>query len=633
MGRSERPRGRHRGFVSIRSKLVLVLLLATVPIVALLGFFTLGTTTGLLREQAVQGLQQSSMLQARTLSDAFGRVTSHAQHMARTVTVRAFAQACTDRRRPPADLQDRLQDEFAAMGELTKLYGEVAYVDRTGRERARVDFHGGLGRPVPEAELRPHTPVPQLPQIEALRADELYVSPLRLDREAGRVIQPAHPIMWCAAPVTTGNATLGVVVLRLEAGQLLPASPPGGSAFLADREGWYLAHTDSAKAWSGPDDLNTGYSLHRDLGDQASRLLVGLPAVAQAGGRLVATWPVTLGDTPRSPYVLVGVEEPERTLFAGLRAFRSFFWLLLGISSAAPVLAGLVLASFFLRPVQQLRQAVHAVAKGDLSVAARVHSGDEFEQLAGDFNAMAARLREYQQQERAALVGRMAERIIHDLKNPLSAVVAFARVLGDNRLTEDRRQEAADRAIAQVRRIEGMVREILDFSRGESPQLEKQRVPVGRLLEELEPDLGVTCSQQGIELRLGAAPVCDVEADLHYLQRALANITANAVEAMPEGGTLGVELECRDGGVQISVTDTGPGIPAEIAERLFEPFVTHGKPNGTGLGLASAKAIVEAHGGRIEVGSRRGAGATFRVWLPTSPEPAGAPAAPADFAI
>jgi signal transduction histidine kinase len=105
------------------------------------------------------------------------------------------------------------------------------------------------------------------------------------------------------------------------------------------------------------------------------------------------------------------------------------------------------------------------------------------------------------------------------------------------------------------------------------------------------------------------------------MMRALLNIAANAVDAMPSGGTLTVRSRVRDGHVELELQDTGHGIAPELLPRIFEPFFTHGKPRGVGLGMAITRKIVEDHGGSIDLTSRVGAGTCFTVTLPAEAPP------------
>ena len=124
-------------------------------------------------------------------------------------------------------------------------------------------------------------------------------------------------------------------------------------------------------------------------------------------------------------------------------------------------------------------------------------------------------------------------------------------------------------------------------------------------------------AQQGVRIELDLRDGDEeILLDRAALRRALVNLMYNAIEAMPEGGELRVETRSEVGVVRVSVLDTGPGVPEDLRNRLFEPFVTQGKPKGTGLGLAVVQQVAEDHGGRVEVGKAEGGGAAFHIILP-----------------
>jgi signal transduction histidine kinase len=220
--------------------------------------------------------------------------------------------------------------------------------------------------------------------------------------------------------------------------------------------------------------------------------------------------------------------------------------------------------------------------------------------------------------ERLALVGRMSAGIIHDLRGPLTSIKGFAELLTS---TEDpnERQEFSDIVSEGVERISLMMQEVLDFARGKVASLSVESVTLGEFLTDVEPKLRRDVEPHGVEVSFAVAEAegVKVSIDASRMARVLLNLSSNARDAMRgEGGSLDVQTERSDCTVAIVVRDTGPGIPDEIAESLFDPFVTHGKERGTGLGLAICRQIVEAHGGSIKLDRKAGEGAAFIIELP-----------------
>ncbi len=221
---------------------------------------------------------------------------------------------------------------------------------------------------------------------------------------------------------------------------------------------------------------------------------------------------------------------------------------------------------------------------------------------------------EVMRSERLSLVGSMANSIIHDLKNPICIIRCCSDLIandtGDARLKE--------LTTMQNKAVEGMLsmtQELLDYARG-STELVKENVSIWRLMEELQ--------QQALQLLPGANVQFvkrlrydgDVEIDLARFTRVLCNLIKNSREAMKGGGILSLSTDLVQNQVVIRLSDTGCGIPPEILTKIFEPFVTHGKSHGTGLGMAIAKSVIDAHGGQISVSSVQGNGTTVDIRIP-----------------
>ena len=226
-------------------------------------------------------------------------------------------------------------------------------------------------------------------------------------------------------------------------------------------------------------------------------------------------------------------------------------------------------------------------------------------------------LREVLQAERLALVGRFASSIVHDLKNPL-AIISFATDMAClDTATAEARKTAQARITRQVERITSMVNDVLEFTHGiESPPTFSM-TDFGSLVRPLVEEYRKEVEYRAVTLEyLNEPPSVKLPLNPHRLTRVFHNLIVNAVEAMPEGGRIELRFEAKDTEIATEIADTGPGIPAEMADRLFEAFASHGKPRGTGLGLSSAKRIIQEHGGAIWACNRPTGGAAFTFTLP-----------------
>ncbi len=217
--------------------------------------------------------------------------------------------------------------------------------------------------------------------------------------------------------------------------------------------------------------------------------------------------------------------------------------------------------------------------------------------------------------ERLAAIGELAAKVAHDLRSPLVTIGGYARQLQRNPSDPERVRRNIQIIVDEVERLERQLRDLLDFAAPKKPRLKKVNLSelVSRLAEIHRPSMEAA----GVHLMVDFPPEpLFVMVDEIQMERVLLNLWRNAVEAMPEGGTLSVRLWREGDFVKISIRDTGVGIIPDELPNIFKPFYTT-KSAGSGLGLAICKKIVDEHGGQIEVESTVGKGTTFTITLPT----------------
>ncbi len=227
-------------------------------------------------------------------------------------------------------------------------------------------------------------------------------------------------------------------------------------------------------------------------------------------------------------------------------------------------------------------------------------------------------LRERVASERLSAIGRMISALAHDLRNPMTAIKGYAGMFEEFDLPRDRERECGRLIQGECDRMSAMIEEVLDFSRGERIRLNVAAVPVEDLAAHVrrlvEPAFLARRIEFRAELNCGSAVLVDME----RMTRAILNIANNSIEAMDAGGVFALSSARVGPSVQLILEDTGRGIPEEVQPRVFEPFFTHGKARGTGLGMAIARRIVEEHGGSISLESQVGRGTRITLTLPSS---------------
>jgi signal transduction histidine kinase len=307
--------------------------------------------------------------------------------------------------------------------------------------------------------------------------------------------------------------------------------------------------------------------------------------------------------------------EAAQNRIAGLTTNIVVAWLL---TMTAGFGATYVLARRIVEPVKQLDRAAAEVARQNYEIEVEASGDDEIGRLAHTFNAMCASIRQAREdlirQERISTIGRLSGSIVHDLRNPLAAIYGGAEMLVDADLPPAHVKRLAANIYRASRRIQELLQDLLNVSRGKTgaPEVCRLREVAASACE----SLAAAAEAQGVEVLLDISPEIELPLERNRIERAFVNLVGNALEAMPHGGEVHLSATMEVDSVLVEVQDNGPGIAPEIRSQLFQPFVSAGKRNGLGLGLALTRQTIVEHGGEMWVESEAGRGAHFLFRLP-----------------
>jgi two-component system NtrC family sensor kinase len=317
------------------------------------------------------------------------------------------------------------------------------------------------------------------------------------------------------------------------------------------------------------------------------------------------------------------------------------------VVTVTSVILSIILWRIVLKPLTNLAIGMRQVSSGDMEQKVNIHSNDEIGRLASTFNSMITELNIARQRmmkwtqslekevakktqeikqaqdkliqaEKLASLGRLTADIAHEIRNPLSALGGFGRRLLKN-TTEIKQKEYAEIIVSEADRLEHILSDVLTFSR--EARFHFKKVSVNEIIRKSVNHFRENCKEQLIDIRVQFENELPVIIEMDQVEHAAKNLISNAIDAMPDGGTLTVTTKKQKANdikyVAVHISDTGEGIPEENLPLVFEPFYTTKKiGHGTGLGLTLSRRIVEEHGGFIQAKNRSEKGLTVSMFFP-----------------
>lgn len=329
-------------------------------------------------------------------------------------------------------------------------------------------------------------------------------------------------------------------------------------------------------------------------------------------------------------------ESPEYERTWARRHVEAAVWLALGTVAAMALFAFVLGWWLVARPTRILVAKARAVGRGELKPDLTLATGDEFELLAAEMNAMCGHLERAREDttraiehlrhaDRLATVGRLASGLAHELGTPLNVIEARASLIAEDPQADEAARASAKVIIGQSEQVTRLVKQLLVFARPR--EAERQPVALDALARTVAEVVRPLASRKPVELDVSALVAAPSTGDPVLLQQAITNLVVNALHACGRDGHVcletgrlqrprpGTEAEAR--WVWLSVADDGVGIAEELQASIFEPFfTTRPAGEGTGLGLPIVTSIVEEHGGFLTLESTRGRGSTFTLYLP-----------------
>jgi signal transduction histidine kinase len=454
-----------------------------------------------------------------------------------------------------------------------------------------------------------------VPEAASQFTQPVLSSSLKDQQAKGFMLKEGNLYQVAVTPVYvqsgSGMALLDVLVAGYQVDHLVAQNlkdSTGGSEFLFLAGGGVIASTLNPRATR---ELARVVAA-RGPGQKLSRVSDGVTEFAPLEAPLQDIQGRTIGEL----WIFRSFENAQEQLAVLRRNI-----VLLGLFA---VLAGLgltyLLARRIVQPVEKLDRAAAEVARQNYAYRVPVDSQDELGRLAETFNNMCASIQSARQelirQERISTIGRLSSSIVHDLRNPLAAIYGGAEIMVDSEIAPPQLKRLAGNIYRASRRIQELLQDLVNVGRGKTEGAEMCRL--GEVAAAACDSLAPAADAQGVRVTLDIPSSIELPLERARVERVFVNLVGNALEAMPRGGTVAISASAERDAVTIEVADTGPGISPEIREHLFQPFVSSGKKNGLGLGLALSRQTILDHGGDMWLESSPGCGARFFFRLPLS---------------
>ena len=451
-----------------------------------------------------------------------------------------------------------------------------------------------------------------IPKDAQLMINGVAMSPIRVDEDmlptsvfAIRLTRLNQPAGWLAGEFSLEEMWRMVDQIRIgdhgyamvvaPGGELVAHGDPDKKALVAQTR-----NMSSHRLYAAARARQDATPVSQEYTDEVGRSQLGVAArIAQLGWTLI-------------------VEQPTREAYANATVLQTQLGVAISIALLVMITVGYLFGRSFINPILTLQRGTHAIAAGQLDARVTINRDDELGDLGKAFNGMADRLvtlqEEVKRQERQAMFGRVAAGLVHDLSHPIQNIGNSTRLL----LRDDLDAESRDQFRLTIEReLQTLKRFMDDLRHVVKPKpIERFAMDVNGSVAEIAESMRGEGDRNGVtvEAQFGAGPLV-IEGDRFALGRVYRNLITNAIQATEPGGRVTIATSRAGDQVEIRVTDTGSGIPADRLSAIFDDFVTT-KRRGLGLGLAITKRIVEQLNGTIDVQSEVGRGTAFILRFP-----------------
>lgn len=650
--------------VSLRTKIVVPMVaLAVIPalVIGLFAMFQGGKT---LRRNAIERLRFDTATKGEAIQAFLDRVQQDLHFLSRLKSVCDLASMVPNDDAEASEFQRRtVEEEFQNFSERKRGIYQIRYLDEKGREVIRLNVKDGQAYLVARDGLQDKGGRYYVKECLKLPEDAIYVSPMDLNVEHGKLEEPHQNVVRYGTRVFAerGEAK-GILIINLYADYLLSLIEPmpgSSEAWLLDENGFYLGHLGE----QGGKRMLYDPEKRRRIDDDYPKKEAEQILDADAEGATIETLsaflscvPVAYDSGKKDRRWMLMVAYPRGPIEAHVSQLAVFLLAVMVLVLSVSGLMGVFIGQYLARPLSSLRLATREISAGNLFRRVQVTTSDEIEGLAEDFNTMTERLRlahaelaswneklerEVARQtedlhrlqsgmarvDKLASIGQMTASVMHEIGNPLASIKAN---IEDAEEGEELCQECQAVLTLVLKEVDRLTTFLRTFSRlANLRESRMENVSLAEVVESVVTLVAAQVRRRGLSFQVTwTTDILRIRGDADQLRQLLINLILNSVEASADGEAVLVQIRRAPepspaGSALIEVVDHGEGIPAQNFDKIWDPFFTT-KPEGTGLGLCICRQIVNDHGGTIQVRSHVGKGTVVTVTFPCHEADAGA---------
>ncbi|MBI3008168.1 MAG: HAMP domain-containing protein [Candidatus Omnitrophica bacterium] len=647
--------------VRLRTKIVSPMVaLAIIPAITI-GIFTISRMQNSLREGAIQRVEFDTASKARAVEEFLNVVQQDLRFLSQIKEIQELVTAETAGSPDMIEaLRQKVEQEFLIFSQGKRAYYQVRYMNSAGYEVVRLNVENGLPQIVPYVQLQDKSNRYYVKAALTIEPGQIYVSPMDLNIEYGKVELPPLGVVRYAIPVLGEKGVgRGLLIINIYAHHLLSIIEPiapGVEAWLVDHGGTYLGYVGESEERRNLFSLEKQRHLSRDYTPEQIRAI--LPE--SGGGQLVktgrdflssASMAIDQQDSQRRWTLMIG--HPKAPIEQPIRHLTTFLMVVVTFVIAVAAILGMLIGDYLVRPIVRLQHATRDIAAGDLEKHLNITTGDEIEKLANDFNTMTQHLRQAREHlsewnlelkreverqtemlhqiqsgmaraDKLASIGQITAGVLHEVGNPLAAIKTKIQVAGEDKDLCKECHGLLTEIIREVDRLAAFLHSFSRLARLGGDQI-KENVSLSEVTQSVVRLVSADLRKKGMILRCEVAKdTPNVHGVADQLRQLLMNLILNAADASRDGGEIVVKIQRfapapgpagASGIARLEVIDKGEGISPDILDRIWDPFFTT-KHEGTGLGLAICRQIVQDHGGTIKIDSEPGKGTVVAVTFP-----------------